>query len=109
MTGTVAKKIDTLTVLNDDWKLDAGCRGKDVNLFYGPENEHSTATVKREREIIEFCYNSCKVRARCLLWALFIPETYGVWGGMNADSRKILRAQPETQTFMKQFKIDNGL
>lgn len=91
-TSTIMKH---LVVLDDDWKLKGACRGKDLKDFF----YHGDST--RSREMMEFCHLSCSVRQQCLLWALYIPEEYGIWGGHNADERRIMRKDPRIKKLLK--------
>jgi WhiB family transcriptional regulator, redox-sensing transcriptional regulator len=77
-----------LAELDDEWKLYGACRDKDVNLWY----EFDGSPVE-EQERAKFCQNACKVIDKCLLWALYLPETHGVWGGKTEDERKQLLLQ----------------
>lgn len=83
-----------LAELDDDWKLKAACRGKPLNMFY----PYSGSVA--EQEVVRFCHDACKVREWCLIWALYIPEEYGVWGGMTSDDRKKLRKRPEIKSML---------
>lgn len=102
---TINQQLQNLTQLDDDWKLQGACRGKDVNEFY--EFGHMQHNAERQQEMVEFCEHACKVRARCLLWALYIPEEYGVWGGKTEDERRELRKDKRVKDFIKQIKLDN--
>lgn len=77
-----------LSELDDDWKLKAACRDREISEFFD-FNANDVSEVK------EFCRTACEVIDRCLLWALYVPEEYGIWGGTDPDERARLRRQPE--------------
>lgn len=77
-----------LAELDDEWKLSGACRGRDVNRWYEFDGNPIA-----EQEVASFCRNACPVVTRCLIWALYLPEVHGVWGGMTEDQRRQLRSQ----------------
>lgn len=68
------------------WQDDAACKGEDLVLFFGPENERQPQKDIRERKAKAIC-SQCPARNECLDYALSRPEKYGMWGGMNEDER----------------------
>jgi WhiB family redox-sensing transcriptional regulator len=95
--GTVTHK--RLAELNDDWKLKAACRGMELKPFFG----HGDSA--RSREMMDFCYLACSVRENCLIWALYVPEEWGIWGGHNSDQRREMRRDPRVQKVLKEKKF----
>lgn len=85
-----------LTELDDSWMVDAACRGKDTNDFYEFDSAHPT----RQQDITTFCKLACPVKDRCLIWALYVPETHGVWGGTTEDERRELRKRREVRELL---------
>ena len=67
------------------WQDDARCRGEDLVLFFGPDNERQPQKDIRERKAKAICAQ-CPVRAACLDYALSRPEKYGIWS-LNEDER----------------------
>jgi WhiB family redox-sensing transcriptional regulator len=67
--------------MKTDWRNEAACTSEDPELFFPVGEDGPAKTVCRE----------CPVRAECLRWALDHGEDYGVWGGMSADERRMLR------------------
>ena len=65
------------------WQDAAACRGEDLALFFGPEEE---SWPQRERRAKQVCAG-CPVRTSCLDHAVSRPEKYGTWGGLNEDER----------------------
>jgi WhiB family redox-sensing transcriptional regulator len=63
------------------WQSQAACRTADVEIMFPTRAEDVPAALA-------FCA-VCDVRAECLRWALDNDETSGVWGGMNAEDRRI--------------------
>lgn len=70
------------------WKDAAACRDEDTELFFpagqSAEFARQIATAKR------ICAR-CPVGRQCLNWALDGPETYGIWGGLTEDERRLMR------------------
>ena len=64
------------------WKENAACIGKQ-KLFF----DDTRATLVREAKKI--CAD-CTVREQCLDHAMKFQE-YGVWGGMTANERRVLK------------------
>ena len=65
------------------WRLDAACRGMDVNLFFPHDTDWREA-----REGKAVCA-VCPVRDECLIENLHEP--FGVFGGTTPDERRVLR------------------
>ena len=76
-------------VLQYDPKLFEGakCRNLDTELFFPPKDRF---TLDEERYISERLCGGCPVREACLEWAL-AHERHGIWGGLTAYRRNILR------------------
>lgn len=70
-----------MAIPEPSWRLQAACRGMDVNVFYeNGECEAAKAVCAR-----------CPVRAQCGRFAWDKKEEYGVWGGQTKRDR--VRAQ----------------
>ena len=78
-----------MEVLDRDWVEDAKCRGKDVNLFHPVKGRNMKETQDRAVAVCE----QCSVRQPCLEYAVKNIEEIGVWGGLTARQRRILRAK----------------
>jgi WhiB family redox-sensing transcriptional regulator len=72
------------------WFERAACRDVDRTLFFEAERESSTRRDRRVRAAKSVCAQ-CPVRRECLSFALAVPERYGIWGGMTAWERKLIR------------------
>jgi hypothetical protein len=76
---------------NEEWRLNAMCRGMDVNIFF-PE---VGVDVKHIHAIKEIC-GSCPVNVECLESALNTEmDLYGFYGGKSARERRTIRSQRE--------------
>jgi WhiB family redox-sensing transcriptional regulator len=71
-----------------DWRHRAACVDEDPELFF-PVGEDGPA-IRQTNKAKTVC-RDCSVRAECLRWALDHGEDYGVWGGISADERRMLR------------------
>ena len=69
-----------------DWRVNAECRGSDIETFFHPENERGPSRANRERRAKAICA-TCPVIENCLRWALKAEEPYGIWGGLSAEDR----------------------
>lgn len=76
--------------LEDDtthWRDEAACRDyPNADLFFAT-GESGAADVARAKAICA----GCPVVAECLVYAVETAQTYGVWGGMDADERRLIR------------------
>jgi WhiB family transcriptional regulator, redox-sensing transcriptional regulator len=70
-----------------DWRHRAACRDEDPELFY-PVGDSGPALLQIA-EAKAVC-RRCPVIRDCLSWAL-VRENDGVWGGMSADERRVLK------------------
>ncbi len=72
------------------WPDKAACRGLDVQLFFGAEEEQPSERDFREARAKAVC-ESCPVRRECLDYALENSLRYGIWGGLDEDERRLER------------------
>jgi WhiB family transcriptional regulator, redox-sensing transcriptional regulator len=71
-----------------DWRELAACRDSDPELFFPIGNAGpSLLQVDRAKQVCA----GCRVRTRCLEWALASGQEAGVWGGTSEDERRALR------------------
>ena len=74
----------------EDWQLQAACRGPGAAPFFPPPHfERKDDRLRREAKAKAIC-GSCRVRESCLEYELQIREPHGVWGGYNEAERKVL-------------------
>lgn len=72
------------------WKTVGKCRGIDPNLFF-PERGDPTAEAKR------IC-SECRVREKCLEFALQSGERHGIWGGKSERERRRIRRERKVES-----------
>ena len=73
------------------WKEKAACVGKQEYFF----SDYKATAVREAKRIC----SDCEVRAQCLDHAMTHQE-YGVWGGMTANERRVLKRK-----LRKMFKL----
>jgi len=71
-----------------EWLHQAECLCEDPELFF----PRGTAVpyldqINRAKAIC----SRCPVRAECLEWSLATRQDEGIWGGMTAEERRVLR------------------
>jgi WhiB family transcriptional regulator, redox-sensing transcriptional regulator len=76
------------------WEL-AACQSADPELFFpvsdiGP----AIADIARAKAVCK----SCRIRLRCLDYAIENRQMHGVWGGTTADERLLASARPTSST-----------
>ncbi len=71
-----------------DWGARAACVGEDPELFF-PIGSAGPALV--QLEAAKAVCERCPVVAACLSFALETGQDAGVWGGLSADERRVLR------------------
>ncbi len=76
--------ISTRELTDDDWMIDAACKGL-THLFFPSPAERPQARERREATAREVCA-SCTVRLDCREFARDQHE-YGFWGGESEDER----------------------
>ena len=68
------------------------CRNGMATDFYPPmHTERKHERLARERRAKAVCA-ACPVQTQCLEHAIAADERYGIWGGLNQDERRLLRA-----------------
>jgi WhiB family redox-sensing transcriptional regulator len=72
----------------NDWRMNAACRGLDADLFFSPDTfETKQEKDDREAQAKAVCAR-CEVREQCLEYALEAGERYGIWGGLDELERR---------------------
>jgi WhiB family redox-sensing transcriptional regulator len=71
----------------NDWRLEAECRGMDPNFFFPPRGSN-----KQYREVVKVC-QVCPVQEECLDYAIrhSIDGRYGIWGGKSERQRRLIK------------------
>ena len=75
-----------------EWQYQGACNGADPESFFLEPNQRGSSKRTKEQRAIAIC-NTCPVKQKCLEHALSVPEVYGVWGGMNEESRSQLASR----------------
>ena len=72
----------------DDWRVDAACVGSDLELFFplGDQAHHNAQSAKAK----QVC-GRCPVMATCRAWALKVGPEFGIFGGLTAHERRLVR------------------
>lgn len=70
------------------WDRRAVCRGVDEPEVFFPEGDEAVVLMLTT-EAKRYCAR-CPVRPECLRAALNRGETFGIWGGLDADERRTL-------------------
>ena len=75
------------------WQQTGACRTAGTQSdFYPPmHTERKQERLARERRAKSVCA-ACPVQMQCLEYAIEADERYGIWGGLNQDERRLLRA-----------------
>ena len=74
------------------WQQTGACRSGMATDFYPPMHaERKHERLARERRAKSVCA-ACPVQLQCLEHAIAVDERYGIWGGLNQDERRLLRA-----------------
>jgi len=71
-----------------DWRDQAACLTENPELFF-PVGNTGPALLQIE-EAKKVCAR-CRVKDKCLHWALEAGQDHGVWGGMSEDERRAMK------------------
>lgn len=72
-----------------NWWEQAACQAVDPELFFPiTEAGLAEAQVARAKAVCA----QCRVRQRCLDYAVVTRQLHGIWGGMSEDERRLLHA-----------------
>jgi WhiB family redox-sensing transcriptional regulator len=74
-----------------DWREEAACRTGPAEIFF-PKDFRGARAVAAAGDAKAICM-TCPVLGACLRHALTVPEEFGVFGGLDEDERKKLRAR----------------
>lgn len=76
-----------------DWHREARCLNMKPEIFFGDENrkKNRPALTRPEVRRAKAICHDCPVLGKCLLYAIFNEEPYGVWGGHTERERDELR------------------
>lgn len=78
---------------DNEWAIEAACRGHDNTLFFPSADMKMPVTEKRAdvKRALGIC-GSCSVKSECLTYALEW-EPWGVWGGTTERQRERMRRE----------------
>jgi WhiB family redox-sensing transcriptional regulator len=71
-----------------DWREQAACLHEDPELFF-PIG--STGPALEQAERAKAVCRRCPVIEECLEFALRTGQDFGIWGGLTADERRVLK------------------
>lgn len=74
----------------EPWQSDAACVGQQAIMF-AHQGERKQEKVRREAAAKEIC-QSCLVLKTCLEYAIAGDERGAIWGGLNDEERRQLKA-----------------
>jgi WhiB family redox-sensing transcriptional regulator len=69
----------------DAWRVDAACNGLDPDLFFPEKGE----TSKPAKQVCA----GCPVKAECLSMAVELNLSFGIFGGLSARERRVVRRE----------------
>lgn len=99
------------------WRYDAKCMDVDTDLFYPPRDKALYKGIADQAKAI--CWGTgdedppCPVRKECLLYAVHMEDTHGIWGGMSHRERshlqrKFNRLRLKNKTFEQWIMESDG-
>lgn len=85
-------------VLTSAWYLHGACRNSDLDTEHWFHHNPASPTSRKAKAICK----ACPVREKCLQDALSVPDTHGIWGGLDQYERSRLstsaRSLPSSRT-----------
>lgn len=78
-----------------DWMDDANCREVGPGPFFDWETQRFPRSETTKAHAVAFC-RECDVQSDCLAFALNnlgFETDYGIWGGLDRDQRRQLKAR----------------
>ena len=78
--------------MDNSWMAQGACRGQDPSTFFPSRTEPEK--VKQAKAVCA----GCPVKDSCLEWALYYNERDGVWGGVSARKRRLMRREAITES-----------
>lgn len=86
---------------DENWRLQAACRGKPTEWFYPPKE-----APHRLRARATLLCEGCPVRLICLEEGLKESHGHGIWGGLSERRRSQIRKERERQ---RRKGLNNGI
>jgi WhiB family redox-sensing transcriptional regulator len=78
---------------DESWRKLAKCDGMDTELFFPPRDKDKYKNIADKAKNV--CWGKdgkpeCRVRKECLLYAVEVETSYGIWGGLSNRERNAL-------------------
>lgn len=73
-----------------EWRSRGACLTADPELFFPIS---SVGPAQRQISQAKAVCAQCQVQRECLSFALETGQVHGIWGGMSAEERQLLRRQ----------------
>ena len=71
-----------------DWRADAACVGENLEVFFPLGDQATHHALSNQAK--EIC-GRCPVMATCRAWALRTSPEFGIFGGLTAHERRLVR------------------
>ncbi len=72
----------------EDWRAGAACVGQDLDIFFPLGDQATHHALSNQAK--EIC-SRCPVMATCRAWALRTSPEFGIFGGLTAHERRLVR------------------
>ena len=71
-----------------DWRADAACVGENLEVFFPLGDQATHHALSNQAK--EIC-GRCPVMTTCRAWALRTSPEFGIFGGLTAHERRLVR------------------
>lgn len=78
-----------------DWRVEAGCRDADPELFFPTSEDLRRPRVAEQVNAAKTVCAACPVWAECLSWAVTTGQTHGIWGLTTTERRHFTRGDTQ--------------
>ena len=83
------------------WQESAACAGRDLSLFFHPNNERGSSRTMRDRSAKRVCAD-CSVRLDCADYSIRAREPFGVWGGLTEGEREVIYQRADSRHYPRE-------
>ncbi|WP_091179066.1 WhiB family transcriptional regulator [Microlunatus flavus] len=73
---------------HEDWRADAACVGENLDVFFPLGDQATHHALSNQAK--EIC-SRCPVMDTCRAWALRTSPEFGIFGGLTAHERRLVR------------------
>lgn len=73
---------------HEDWRAEAACVGENLDIFFPLGDQATHHALSNQAK--EVCAR-CPVLATCRAWALRTSPEFGIFGGLTAHERRLVR------------------